>query len=126
LVCRPSPSRSPASSSRSSPTPTLPSTPASSPARRWPEVIGGQITCALGSGGGLSDFEALNADPPAKELFGVEKFADQSQAGAWLREQTPANGAALRDLLREFGAWDWAQAKAVQLRKEKQLIAGGW
>ncbi len=37
-----------------------------------PEVIVGQIVYALCSGGGcLSDSEALNDDPLARELFGV-------------------------------------------------------
>ena len=39
-----------------------------------PEVITGQLIYALCSGGGcLSDSEALNDDPLARELFGVEK-----------------------------------------------------
>jgi hypothetical protein len=47
-----------------------------------PEVIVGQLIYALCSGGGcLSDSEALNDDPLARELFGVGKFADQSQGG---------------------------------------------
>jgi hypothetical protein len=54
-----------------------------------PEVIIGQLICAPCSGGGcLSDSEALNDDPLARELFGVGKFADQSQVGECLREQT--------------------------------------
>jgi hypothetical protein len=42
--------------------------------------------------------EALNDDPLARELFGVGKFADQSQVGEWLREQTQDNVRALRRL----------------------------
>ena len=65
-----------------------------------PEVIIGQLIYALCSGGGcLSDSEALNDDPLARELFGVGKFADQSQVGEWLREQTEESVAALRKLL---------------------------
>src|SRR3979409_317269 len=57
-----------------------------------PEVIVGQLIYALCSGGGcLSDSEALKDDPLAQELFGVEKFADQSQVGEWLREQSQAS-----------------------------------
>ena len=81
-----------------------------------PAVISGQLIYALCSGGGcLSDSEALNDDPLARELFGVEKFADQSQVGEWWRGQTPARGAALRQLLREFVAWVWHQAAAERL-----------
>jgi hypothetical protein len=62
-----------------------------------PEVIIGQLIYALGSGGGcLSDSEALNDDPLARELFGVGKFADPSQVGQWLREQSEASVTAWR------------------------------
>ncbi len=81
-----------------------------------PEVIIGQLIYALCSGGGcLSDSEALNDDPLARELFGVGKFADQSQVGEWLREQTAESVRALRQLLREFVAWVWQQAPPGRL-----------
>ncbi len=68
-----------------------------------PEVILGQLIYALCSGGGcLSDSEALNDDPLAREFFGVGKFADQSQVGEWLREQSEESVTALRRLLQEF------------------------
>jgi len=71
-----------------------------------PEVIIGQLIYALCTGGGcLSDSEALNDDPLALELFGVGKFADQSQVGEWLREQSEESVAALRKLLHEFVTW---------------------
>ena len=48
--------------------------------------IVGQLLYAPCSGGGcLCDSEALNDDPLARELFGVNKFAGQSQVGEWLR-----------------------------------------
>lgn len=50
----------------------------------------------------------------------MAKFADQSQVGQWLREQTPASVTALRDLLREFVAWVWAQAAPQRLRHAGQ------
>lgn len=81
-----------------------------------PEVIIGQLIYALCSGGGcLSDSEALNDDPLARELFGVGKFADQSQVGEWLREQSEDSVAALRKLLHEFVAWVWQQADPRRL-----------
>lgn len=85
-----------------------------------PEVIIGQLIYALCSGGGcLSDSEALNDDPLARELFGVGKFADQSQVGQWLREQSEESVAALRQLLHEFVAWVWQQADP------RRLLHGG-
>jgi hypothetical protein len=81
-----------------------------------PEVIIGQLIYALCSGGGcLSDSEALNEDPLACQLFGVKKFADQSQVGEWLREQSLESVAALRQLLNEFVSWVWQQAEPARL-----------
>ncbi len=81
-----------------------------------PEVIVGQVIYALCSGGGcLSDSEALNDDPLAREVFGVKKFADQTQVGEWLREQSDASVAALRQLLQEFVTWVWQQAEPRRL-----------
>ncbi len=81
-----------------------------------PEVIVGQLIYALCSGGGcLSDSEALNDDPLARELFGVGKFADQSQVGEWLREQSAQSVTALRELLRQFVVWVWQQAQPGRL-----------
>jgi Transposase DDE domain group 1 len=81
-----------------------------------PEVIIGQLIYALCSGGGcLSDSEALNDDPLARQLFGVKKFADQSQVGEWLREQSSESVAALRRLLQELVAWVWQQAQPARL-----------
>lgn len=85
-----------------------------------PEVIVGQLIYALCSGGGcLSDSEALNDDPLARELFGVGKFADQSQVGEWLREQSAESVAALRQLLHQFVTWVWQQAEP------RRLLHGG-
>jgi Transposase DDE domain group 1 len=81
-----------------------------------PEVIIGQLIYALCSGGGcLSDSEALNDDPLARELFGVEKFADQTQVGQWLREQSAASVTALRQVVHQFVAWVWQQAEPRRL-----------
>lgn len=81
-----------------------------------PEVIVGQLIYALCTGGGcLSDSEALNEDPLAGKLFGVERFADQSQVGEWLRGQSEQSVEDLRQLLREFVAWVWKEADPRRL-----------
>lgn len=81
-----------------------------------PEVIVGQLIYALCSGGGcLSDSEALNDDPLARELFGVGKFADQSQVDQWLREQSEDSVAALRQLVHQFVTWVWQQTQPQRL-----------
>ena len=81
-----------------------------------PEVIIGQLIYAVCSGGGcLSDSEALNDDPLARELFGVGKFADETQVGQWLREQSEERVVALRQLLHEFVAWVCKEADPRRL-----------
>jgi hypothetical protein len=81
-----------------------------------PEVIVGQLVDALCTGGGcLSDSEALNEDPLAGKLFGVDRFADQSQVGEWLRGQSDQSVEDLRKLLREFVEWVWQQADPRRL-----------
>ncbi|MGD0814302.1 MAG: hypothetical protein ABSA83_11915 [Verrucomicrobiota bacterium] len=48
------------------------------------------------------------------------KFADQSQVGQWLREQSPEGVVALRKLLREFVSWVWKEADARRLLHSDQ------
>jgi hypothetical protein len=87
-----------------------------------PEVIIGQLIYALCSGGGcLADSEALNEDPLARQLFGVGKFADQSQVGEWLRGQSEESITALRGLLREFVQWVWQEAVPGRLLHAGQV-----
>ena len=72
---------------------------------------------ALCSGGGcLSDCEALNDDPLAREFFGVGKFAGPSQIGPWLPEQpdpseapAPMDGAGAVPGAWFCGCQRWAQ-----------------
>jgi hypothetical protein len=45
----------------------------------------------------------------------VGKFADQTQVGGWLREQSEESVAGLRRLLHEFVAWVWQQARPGRL-----------
>ena len=87
-----------------------------------PEVIIGQLIYAIASGNGcLSDSEALNDDPLARELFGVGKFADQSQVGEWLRGQSEQSLAELRALLRELVAWVWKESAPARLLHAGQM-----
>jgi len=75
-----------------------------------PEVTVGQLIYALCTGRGcLSDSEALNDDLLARQLFGVSKFADQTQVGGWLREQTEQSGAAMPQLLCKVAGFVLAQ-----------------
>ena len=71
-----------------------------------PEVIVGQILYALCSGGtGLADTERLNEEGLAKALAGVERFADQTTVGEWLRNQTLESLGTLQQINRELVQW---------------------
>ena len=75
------------------------------------EVIAGQVVYALCSGGvGVVDAERLNDNPLAKELFGVGKFADESQVGEWLRGQSEKSLEVLHQINRELVQWICAKA----------------
>lgn len=77
-----------------------------------PEVVVGQILYALCSGGtGLADTERLNEEGLAKALAGVERFADQTTVGEWLRAQTPESLAVLQQINRQLVQWIMERAK---------------
>ncbi|MFA6564708.1 MAG: hypothetical protein WCV00_22570 [Verrucomicrobiia bacterium] len=86
-----------------------------------PEVTVGQLIYARCSGGGcLSDSEAINDDPLARALFGVGKFADQSQVGERVCDQSGESVAALRGLLHELMAWVWQHTEPWRLLRAGQ------
>jgi hypothetical protein len=77
-----------------------------------PEVYVGQVLFCLASGGvSLADAERLNEDVSLKEMLGMEKFADQTALGQWLRQAGARGGVeALRQINRELVQWILAQA----------------
>lgn len=76
-----------------------------------PEVMCAQAIYTLCSGGeSLADSEALNDEPLVRELSGIERFADQTTVGEWLRAQTLQSVEELRAINRQF--IDWAIARA--------------
>lgn len=77
-----------------------------------PELIVAQLLyCFCSGGASLADAERLNDEPLARQLAGVERFADQTQLGEWLRKQSEASVAAFWGLIAEFVRWVLAQAK---------------
>lgn len=80
-----------------------------------PELIVAQLLYSFCSGGAsLADAERLNDEPLVRQLARVEKFADQTQLGQWLRQQSDASIAALWQLIAEFVQWVIARADAAR------------
>ena len=76
-----------------------------------PALIVAQILFALCSGGAsLADAERLNDEPLVRELARVQRFADQTQLGEWLRKQSEVSITAFWGLIGEFVRWVIAQA----------------
>ena len=80
-----------------------------------PALIVAQLLYCLCSGGAsLADAERLNDEPLTRQLARVERFADQTQLGEWLRKQSEASVAAFWGLIREFIQWVIGQADAAR------------
>lgn len=78
-----------------------------------PELIVAQLLyCFCSGGASLADAERLNDEPLAKKLARVERFADQTQVGQWLRAQSKESVEAFWDLIAKFIDWVLAQAQA--------------
>lgn len=71
------------------------------------------LDCFCWGGASLADAERLNDEPLVCPLARVEKFADQTQRGQWLRHQSDASLAALWQLIAEFVTWVIARADAA-------------
>jgi hypothetical protein len=80
-----------------------------------PELNVAQLLYSFCSGGAsLADAERLNDEPLVRQLARVQRFADQTQLGEWLRKQTEASIAAFWQLIGEFVSWAIAQAQAAR------------
>ena len=80
-----------------------------------PELLVAQLLYSFCSGGAsLADAERLNDEPLVRQLARVEKFADQTQLGEWLRKQNATSLAAFWQLIAEFVQWVLARADAAR------------
>jgi Transposase DDE domain group 1 len=76
-----------------------------------PVAIVAQFLFAFtGGGASLADAERLGKDRVLMDLVGLEKGADQSTLGEWLRAQTPESIRALHRINAEFVDWSSQQA----------------
>jgi hypothetical protein len=77
-----------------------------------PEAIGAQVMFTLSSGGvDLADAERTGKDPVLMGLVGLEKGADASTIGEWLRAQTPESVRGIWEINWRFVDEVWALAK---------------
>jgi len=77
-----------------------------------PEVLVAQLIVCFTSGGvSLADAGRLNEDEALKGLLGVERFADETTLGEWLREVGPAGWQVVRQINRELVGWILDRAK---------------
>ena len=88
-----------------------------------PELIVAQFLycCFCWGGASLVEAEGLNDEPLAWQMARVERFADQTQLGEWLRKQSPESVAAFWELISEFVRWVIAQApRTLDLRRMRR------
>ena len=70
------------------------------------------LYCFCSGGASLADAERINDEPLVRQLARVQRFADQTQLGEWLRKQSDTSIAALWQLISEFVQWALAQTDA--------------
>ena len=87
-----------------------------------PEALAAQLIFTLTSGGvSLADAERLGADAVLLESVGLEKAADQTTLGEWLRSQTDESVRLLCKLNSDIAKEALAQAKPSRVRHGGEL-----
>jgi hypothetical protein len=87
-----------------------------------PEVLLSQFIFSFCSGGvSLADAGRLGSDKALGQLLGMERWADESTLGEWLRAQSPSSLKALWAIIREFIAWTLKRTKAGRVLHGGQL-----
>jgi len=87
-----------------------------------PEVLLSQFIFSFCSGGvSLADAGRLGGDKALGQLLGMERWADESTLGEWLRAQNQQSLNVLWTVIREFIAWTLERTKAARVRHGGQL-----
>jgi hypothetical protein len=87
-----------------------------------PEALAAQIIFALSSGGAtLADAERIGQDAVLLESVGLEKVADQTTLGEWLRAQTPESVRLLCKLNSDFVKEAMAESQPARVRHGGEL-----
>jgi len=80
------------------------------------------ILFSLTSGGcTLKEVEGLNEDEALKSFLGIERFADESSVGEWLRNVGEEGVEAVRRIVREFVAWALERAEPARYQHAGQV-----
>lgn len=81
----------------------------------FPVAVVAQFLFAFTSGGAsLADAERMGKDRVLMDLLGLQKGADQSTLGEWLRAQTPESVRVLHRINADFVDWSSQQAKPAR------------
>ena len=87
-----------------------------------PEAIVAQILFSFCSGGiSLADAGRLSDDKALGQLLGMERWADESTLGEWLRAQNKESLKELWAIIREFVRWSLKKAKPGRVRHGGEL-----
>lgn len=87
-----------------------------------PEAVAAQLIFTLTSGGtSLADAERIGQDPVLLESVGLEKVADQTTLGEWLRGQTAESVRLLCKLNSDFVKEAMAESKPARVRHGGEL-----
>lgn len=87
-----------------------------------PEALAAQIIFTLSSGGTtLADAERIGQDSVLLESVGLEKIADQTTLGEWLRAQTPESVRLLCKLNSDFVKEVMTESKPARVRHGGEL-----
>lgn len=87
-----------------------------------PEAIVAQLVFSFCSGGvSLSDAGRLGTDKALGELLGMDRWAEETTIGEWLRGQNEAGLRAFWGIIREFVGWVMKKASAKRVRRNGQV-----
>jgi hypothetical protein len=90
--------------------------------RVCPEAIVAQILFSFCSGGvSLSDAGRLGGDKALGELLGMDRWAEETTIGEWLRGQNEAGLRELWSIIGEFVSWVLGRAKPARVRRGGEL-----
>ncbi len=87
-----------------------------------PEMLVAQLVFSFCSGGvSLSDAGRLGEDKALGDLLGMDRWAEETTIGEWLRAQNAAGLRELWGIIREFVAWVLARANEGRVRRNGEL-----
>ena len=87
-----------------------------------PEAMVAQLVFSFCSGGvSLADAGRLGSDKALGQLLGMDRWADDTTIGEWLRAQSEAGLREFWSIVRAFVGWALKRAKASRVRRKGEL-----